>query len=30
MTAFAANPAAQRFYERHGFGSHTVTLRMPL
>ncbi len=30
VTAFAANQGAQRFYERQGFGSHTVTLRMPL
>ena len=30
VTAFAANTGAQRFYERQGFGSHTVTLRMPL
>jgi GNAT superfamily N-acetyltransferase len=30
VTAFAANTSAQRFYERQGFGPHTVTLRMPL
>ncbi len=30
VTAFAANPGAQRFYERRGFAPHTVTLRMPL
>jgi ribosomal protein S18 acetylase RimI-like enzyme len=30
VTAFAANPSAIRLYERHGFGSHTVTLRTPL
>ena len=30
VTAFAANPAAVRLYERHGFGAHTVTLRTPL
>ena len=30
VTAFTANPAAIRLYERHGFGSHTVTLRTPL
>jgi len=30
VTAFAANAGAQRFYERRGFGSHTVTLRTPL
>ena len=30
VTAFAANGAAQRFYERQGFGPHTVTLRMAL
>jgi GNAT superfamily N-acetyltransferase len=30
VTAFAANPAAVHLYERHGFGSHTVTLRTPL
>jgi GNAT superfamily N-acetyltransferase len=27
VTAFAANPAAIRLYEKHGFGAHTVTLR---
>jgi GNAT superfamily N-acetyltransferase len=30
VTAFAANPSAIRLYERHGFRSHTVTLRTPL
>jgi len=30
VTAFAANPTAIALYERHGFGSHTVTLRTPL
>ena len=30
VTAFAANTGAQRFYERRGFGPHTVTLRQPL
>ena len=30
VTAFAANPSAIRLYERHGFGSHTVTLRSSL
>jgi ribosomal protein S18 acetylase RimI-like enzyme len=30
VTAFSANPAAIRLYERQGFGSHTVTLRTPL
>jgi ribosomal protein S18 acetylase RimI-like enzyme len=30
VTAFAANPGAIGLYERHGFGSHTVTLRTPL
>ena len=30
VTAFAANPAAVKLYERHGFGPHTVTLRTPL
>jgi len=30
VTAFAENPTAIRLYERHGFGSHTVTLRAPL
>lgn len=30
VTAFAANPGAVHLYERHGFGSHTVTLRTPL
>jgi GNAT superfamily N-acetyltransferase len=30
VTAFAANTSAQRFYERQGFGPHTVTLRTPL
>ena len=30
VTAFAANPGAIRVYERHGFGSHTVTLRARL
>jgi GNAT superfamily N-acetyltransferase len=30
VTAFAANPAAIRLYEKHGFGSHTVTLRADL
>jgi GNAT superfamily N-acetyltransferase len=30
VTAFAANPGAIRLYEKHGFGSHTVTLRTDL
>jgi GNAT superfamily N-acetyltransferase len=30
VTAFAANPTAVRLYEKHGFGSHTVTLRATL
>ena len=30
VTAFAANPTAIALYERHGFGSHTVTLRTTL
>ncbi len=30
VSAFAANPTAIRLYERHGFGSHTVTLRRPV
>jgi GNAT superfamily N-acetyltransferase len=30
VTAFAANVGAQRFYERCGFGPHTVTLRTTL
>jgi len=30
VTAFAANESAQRFYERQGFASHTVTLRTRL
>ena len=30
VTAFEANPAAVRLYARHGFGSHTVTLRATL
>ena len=30
VTAFAANPTAIRLDEKHGFGSHTVTLRAPL
>jgi ribosomal protein S18 acetylase RimI-like enzyme len=30
VTAFVANPSAIHLYERHGFGSHTVTLRTPL
>ena len=30
VTAFTANPTAIRLYERHGFGSHTVTLRTAL
>lgn len=30
VTAFAANPTAIALYERHGFGSHTVTLRTAL
>ncbi len=30
VTAFTANPSAIQLYERHGFGSHTVTLRRPL
>ena len=27
VAAYAANPEAIRFYERHGFGPHAVTLR---
>ena len=27
VAAYAANPEAIRFYERHGFGAHAVTLR---
>jgi ribosomal protein S18 acetylase RimI-like enzyme len=30
VTAFAANPAAIKIYERYGFGSHTVTMRTTL
>jgi GNAT superfamily N-acetyltransferase len=30
VTAFAANPTAIQLYEKHGFGSHTVTLRATL
>ena len=30
VTAFTANPTAIAVYERHGFGSHTVTLRATL
>ena len=30
VTAFTANPTAIRLYERHGFGSHSVTLRTPI
>jgi ribosomal protein S18 acetylase RimI-like enzyme len=30
VTAFAANPTAIGLYERHGFASHTVTLRTAL
>lgn len=30
VTAFAANPSAIALYEKHGFGSHTVTLRTQL
>ncbi len=29
VTASAADTAAQRFYERQGFGAHVVTLRAP-
>jgi GNAT superfamily N-acetyltransferase len=30
VTAFAANPRAQAFYEREGFAPHSVTLRLEL
>jgi GNAT superfamily N-acetyltransferase len=30
VSAFAANAAAQRLYQRHGFAPMTVTLRRPL
>lgn len=30
VTAYAANADAVRFYERHGFGALTLTLRQPL
>jgi GNAT superfamily N-acetyltransferase len=30
VTAYAANPRAQAFYQRQGFEPHTVTMRMPL
>jgi GNAT superfamily N-acetyltransferase len=30
VTAYAANADAVRFYERHGFGALTLTLRRPL
>ncbi len=30
VTAYAANPDAVRFYERHGFAAQTVTLRLGL
>lgn len=30
VTAFAANPRAQAFYQREGFAPHTVTLRLEL
>jgi len=30
VTAFAANPTAIRLYDKHGFGSHTLTLRATL
>jgi GNAT superfamily N-acetyltransferase len=30
VTAYAANERARRFYERHGFAVHEVTLQAPL
>ena len=30
VTAFAGNTGAQRFYARHGFAPHAVTMRSPL
>lgn len=30
VTAFAANPRAQAFYQREGFAPHTVTFRLEL
>ncbi|MFF9623429.1 GNAT family N-acetyltransferase [Streptomyces griseosporeus] len=30
VSAYVANTDAVRFYERHGFGAHSVTLRHPL
>jgi GNAT superfamily N-acetyltransferase len=30
VTAFAGNDGARRFYARHGFAPHLVTLRMPV
>jgi GNAT superfamily N-acetyltransferase len=30
VTAYAANHAAQRFYERHGFAPASITSRAPL
>jgi len=30
VTAFAANPRAQAFYQREGFAPHSVTLRLEL
>ena len=30
VTAFAGNTGAQRFYARHGFVPHAVTMRSPL
>jgi GNAT superfamily N-acetyltransferase len=30
VTAYAANQAAQRFYERHGFAPASITSRAPL
>jgi len=30
VTAYAANDGAQRFYRRHGFTPHDVTLRSPV
>jgi ribosomal protein S18 acetylase RimI-like enzyme len=30
VTAYATNPAAIRFYERHGFAARTLTLGLPL
>jgi GNAT superfamily N-acetyltransferase len=30
VTAYAANQGAQRFYARHGFSPHEVTMRAPV